>query len=62
MMDIDEDTAVALDRVVMIDEDAWTNQYRLVSEMIDTKMLKPSTSPNPVSANKEEENNIILLK
>ena len=57
-----EDTTVALDRVVMIDEDAWTNQYRLVSEMINTKVLKPSTSPNPVSANKEEENNIILLK
>ena len=46
----------------MIDEDAWTNQYRLVSEMIDRKVLKPSTSPNSVSGNKEEENNIILLK
>ena len=57
-----EDTTVALDRVVMIDEDAWTNQYRLISEVIDTKVLKPTSSPNPVSANKEEENNITLLQ
>ena len=56
-----EDTTVALDRVVMIDDNAWTNQYRLVSEMIDTKVLK-LTSAHPILANKKEESNIILLK
>ena len=53
-----EDTTVALDRIVMIDEDTWTNRYRLVSEMIDTKVLKPTSSTHPILANKEEENKL----
>ena len=34
----------------MIDDDVWTNRYRLVSEMIDTKVLKPIS---PILADKE---------
>ena len=42
----------------MIDDDVWTNQYRLVSEMIDTKVLKPIS---PILADKEIEKSIIIL-
>ena len=34
-----EDVCVALDRICLIDEDSISRQYRLVSEMIDGKVL-----------------------
>ena len=34
-----EDVCVALDRVFLVDEDAWTNNYRLISEVIDGKVM-----------------------
>ena len=54
-----EDVCVALDRICLIEDEAWTRQYRLVCEMISAKsMLADSNKFEPVGLEKE----VLLIK
>ena len=55
-----EDVCVALDRICLIDDDAWTRNYRLISEIVDGKVM--SKIDNFIHPIDQEEKEVVLFK